>query len=195
MISQTAEWKALPGSSAEMTDVRIRRLMAADPRPSGTVLPPGGGPVRRLLEAPDRPRGRWSSSSSWLRWPGRRRGTTIACWPASGSTRRRTGGTPYRPPEPVRPPGVRRWRRRDGRHSSGSAPDAYLHRGGQVGGVGRVHRPTDSIRRQHRDRRIGSRAGDGHRGSGMAQKPDLTFHFVSNVDGYRHRPGAGRGRP
>ncbi len=42
---------------------------------------------------------------------------------------------------------------------------------------------ADRQRRQHRDRRLGPRAGDGLRGAALLQPPrDLTFRFVSNVD-------------
>ena len=51
-----------------------------------------------------------------------------------------------------------------------------------VGRVARPHRQADPRGRQHRDRRLGPRAGDGVPGAARLQRPRPRLRFVSNVD-------------
>ena len=46
-----------------------------------------------------------------------------------------------------------------------------------------LHRQAHPQRRQHRHRRLGPRPGDGLRGAAHYSERDMTFRFVSNVDG------------
>ena len=62
--------------------------------------------------------------------------------------------------------------------------DGRLRRSGPQRRVERLHRQADPQHRQHRHRRLRSGAGDGLRGAAsITVIADMTFRFVSNVDG------------
>ena len=90
----------------------------------------------------------------------------------------------------------RRRRRRGQAGARGARPD-----GGVLGprprrGLARSHRPADPERGQHRDRRLGPRAGDGIRGAAPLHRPrdDVPVRLERRLDGHRRgdpRPGSG----
>ena len=75
----------------------------------------------------------------------------------------------------------RRQRRAPG--ARGARSDGGVFEPGAHRGLAGPHRPARAHRHQHRDRRIRSRPGHGLRGAEALQRADLSFRFVSNVDG------------
>ena len=81
--------------------------------------------------------------------------------------------------------------------NDGPRPDERLRRLGAVRAVDGPHRQADQQRRQHRDRRLGPRAGDGLRGAAplLAARHDLPVRLQRRLDRLRRGdPGPVRRR-
>ena len=98
---------------------------------------------------------------------------------------------PHRSASSTRPLARRRRPRCRPRRPRGARPDAGVLGPGPVGRVARSHGAADPRGREHRHRRLGSRAGDGVLGAPRVQRP--RHHLPLRVE--RRRSGLPRGGP
>ena len=182
-LRERPAWSALEHHYAEIRDLHLRDLFAEDPSAGRTARGGGRRHLPRLLEAPRHrrdaaPARRSSPSESGLR----ERIDAMFRGEKINATENRA----------VLHVALRTPRERslvvDGATSSPTCTRCStgwrLRRARPLAATGRAHGQADPQRREHRHRRLRPRPGDGVRGAAATtRRRDLTFRFVSNVDG------------
>ena len=191
-LTQQPAWQALERHYAEIKDVQLRELFAADPAARRAADRRGRGPVSGLLQEP---RDRRNAEAALATRRADRRGRE--------ARRHVRGREDQRDREPRR--AAHRPARAQGRHGDGgrnkcgaggprgAGQDGGLRRSGSRRDLAGLHRQADQEHRQHRHRRLRPRPGDGLRGAEVLQP--ARPHGALRVQRGRHRPGRENPRP